>query len=67
MRGRGRIGALNADASIGMVALARRMLARAAERQYLCKRYPSVWVLSLRRASRPPHCVRAFSDGARSL
>ncbi len=40
------IGALEADARLG--AIAPSVLGPGGERQYLCKRYPSVWVLFLR-------------------
>jgi len=53
------IGALNADASIGLVAPD--VCGAGGERQYLCKRYPSVWVLFLRGFA-PAALRRAFSD-----
>jgi GT2 family glycosyltransferase len=52
------IGAMNADAAIGWVAPDAR--GSGGERQYLCKRYPSVWVLFLRGFA-PAALRRAFS------
>jgi hypothetical protein len=52
------IGAMQADASIGLVAPD--VCGAAGERQYLCKRYPSVWVLFLRGFA-PAMLRRAFS------
>ena len=55
------IGAMQADPSIGLVAPD--VCSAGGERQYLCKRYPSVWVLFLRGFA-PEALRRAF---ARSL
>src|SRR6185503_5238007 len=52
------IQAMRADASIGLVAPD--VCGTGGERQYLCKRYPSVWVLFLRGFA-PPILRRAFS------
>jgi hypothetical protein len=53
------IRAMQADPSIGLVAP--EVCGVSGERQYLCKRYPSVWVLFLRGFA-PSMLRRAFSD-----